>query len=190
AEAIVNLQLYRLTNTDVVQLEKELSQLSEAIKRLSAIINDKKQLANVIKKDLKEIQKKFGTPRLTSVEAEVDELKINLEVTVASEDVLVSITRDGYIKRTSLRSYTASNGEDFAMKEDDRLVGLFEINTTDNLLIFTDKGRYIFAPVHQLPDIRWKDLSQHLSSLASTDKGEKVVQAIPIRDFSVSEYLI
>ncbi|WP_440895535.1 DNA topoisomerase IV subunit A [Amphibacillus sp. Q70] len=190
AESIVSLQLYRLTNTDVTQLEKEAIQLSKTIEKLNQIITDEKKLTKVIKKDLKEIQKKFGTPRLTSVESEVEELKINLEVTVASEDVLVSITHDGYVKRTSLRSYTASNGEDFAIKEGDHLVSLFEINTTDSLLIFTNKGRYIFAPVHMLPEIKWKDLAQHLSNLANIDQGEKVIKAIPIRDFSAPQYLV
>ncbi|MBU5594176.1 DNA topoisomerase IV subunit A [Amphibacillus sp. MSJ-3] len=190
AESIVSLQLYRLTNTDVTQLEKEGIQLAETIDKLTKIINDEKQLVKVIKKDLRDIQKKFGTPRLTSIEAEVEELKINLEVTVASEDVLVSVTRDGYIKRTSLRSYTASNGEDFAIKEGDHLVSLFEINTTDCLLIFTNKGRYIYAPVHLLPEIRWKDLAQHLSNLANIDKGEKVIKAIPVRDMTEPKYLV
>ncbi|HHU20220.1 MAG TPA: DNA topoisomerase IV subunit A [Bacilli bacterium] len=190
AESIVNLQLYRLTNTDITQLEKEALELAKLVEQLSKIINDEKELANVIKKDLRQIKKDFPTPRLTSVEAEVDELKINLEVTVASEDVLVSVTQDGYVKRTSLRSYNASNGEDLEIKEGDHLVGLYEINTTDDILIFTDQGRYIVAPVHLLPDIRWKDLAQHLSSLASLKKGEKVVKVIPICDYTTPNYLV
>ena len=190
AESIVNLQLYRLTNTDVTQLEKESVELKKTIEQLSEIINDESKLASVIKKDLQQIKKDFPTPRLTSVEAEVEELKINLEVTVASEDVLVSVTRDGYVKRTSLRSFAASNEEDLEIKEGDYLVGLYEMNTTDDLLIFTNQGRYIFAPVHQLPDIRWKDLAQHLSSLANLEKGEKVVNAIPVRDFTTGQYLV
>ena len=190
AESIVNLQLYRLTNTDITQLEKEATELNKLIDDLSKVVNDKNELANVIKRDLKEIQKTFPTPRMTSVEAEVEELKINLEVTVASEEVLVSVTQDGYVKRTSLRSYTASNGEDFEIKEGDHLVGLYEINTTDDILIFTDQGRYIVAPVHLLPDIRWKDLAQHLSSLANLKKGEKVVKVIPIRDYKIPSYLV
>lgn len=190
AESIVNLQLYRLTSTDVVQLEKEASELAKQINQLTKVIGDEKQLAKVIAKDLRQIKKKFGTPRLTSIEKEIDELKFDLEVTVASEEVLVSITEEGYVKRTSLRSYTASNGEDFAMKEGDRLISLLEINTTDSLLLFTNKGRYISIPVHQLPDIRWKDLAQHLSNLADMNKGERIIKAIPIREFDDSKYLV
>ncbi|WP_067843688.1 DNA topoisomerase IV subunit A [Amphibacillus sediminis] len=190
AEAIVSLQLYRLTNTDITSLEKEAQDLRTRIEELEAIIADEKKLSQVIKQDLRQIKKKFATPRMTAIEAHVEELKINLEVMVASEDVVVTVTHEGYVKRTSLRSYAASNGDDLAIKEGDHLVGLFEINTTDTLLIFTNQGRYIFAPVHTLPDIRWKDLAQHVSSLVGIEKGEKVICAIPVRDFSVPQYLI
>ncbi|SDB89857.1 DNA topoisomerase IV subunit A [Pelagirhabdus alkalitolerans] len=190
AEAIVNLQLYRLTNTDITALEEEKAQLDQSIEELSSIINDDKKLKQVIKQDLKSVKKRFKTPRLTSIEKEVEEIKINLEVTVASEDVLASVTEQGYVKRTSLRSYAASNEEDLALKDDDHLIGLFEINTTDTLLLFTNRGRYLYMPVHMLPDIRWKDLAQHVSNIVSIEAEEKIVQAIPVRDFSIPNYLI
>jgi topoisomerase-4 subunit A len=190
AEAIVNLQLYRLTNTDITALQQELDALTKEMARLEKIVTDDKTLDNVIKKDLKDLKKRFNTVRLTTIEQEVEELKINLEVMIASEDVLVSVTHDGYIKRTSLRSYQASNGEDLAMKEEDRLVGLYEVNTTDTMLMFTNRGKYIYAPVHTLPDIRWKDLAQHASHLVGLDQGEKIIEAMPMRDFNTSEYLI
>src|SRR5690625_6631606 len=103
------------------------------------------------------MKKKYADDRRTSIEEEIDELKINIEVMIASEDVLVSVTKEGYVKRTSLRSYSASNGEDFAIKDEDHLVSLIELNTTDNILLFTSKGRYLCVPVHELADIRWKD---------------------------------
>lgn len=184
AEAIVNLQLYRLTNTDITSLQQEAEELQQKINELQAILDDEKQLIAVIKSDLKEIKKKYNSPRLTKIENKIEELKINLEVMVASEDVLVSVTRDGYVKRTSLRSYAASNGEDLAIKYDDHLVGLHEINTTDTVLLFTNKGKYIFAPVHTLPDIRWKDLGQHISNIVSIDKGDYIIKALPIRSFT------
>ncbi|PXW91855.1 DNA topoisomerase IV subunit A [Streptohalobacillus salinus] len=190
AEAIVNLQLYRLTNTDISALQNELTALEQQIEKLTRILSDEKALYHVIVTDLKDIKKRFKTERLTTIEKEVEELKINLEVMIASEDVLVSVTREGYIKRTSLRSYQASNGDGLAMKEGDRLVGLFEVNTTDTMLMFTDRGRYIYAPIHTLPDIRWKDLAQHASNLAGLDQGEKIVQAMPVRDFNDQSYLI
>lgn len=190
AEAIVNLQLYRLTNTDITSLTAEAKELENQIIELSEIIADEKKLARVIKQDLKQIKKRYHTPRLTKIEEKVEELKINLEVMVASEDVLVSVTEDGYVKRTSIRSYTASNGEDLAIKEEDHLVGLYEINTTDTILLFTNKGRYVYAPVHMLPDIRWKDIGQHVSNIVTIDKGEKIIKAIPVREFSNDKYLV
>ncbi len=190
AEAIVNLQLYRLTNTDITSLEKEADELRARIKELEEILGNEKKLLKVIKDDLKSLKKKYTEPRRTVIQQEIEELKINLEVMVASEDVLVSVTKEGYIKRTSLRSYAASNGEDLAIKDDDHLIALQEINTTDKLLVFTNKGRYLYLPVHELPDIRWKDLGQHISNIVSIQKDETLVKAIPVRDFNTNQYLV
>ncbi|WP_036824075.1 DNA topoisomerase IV subunit A [Pontibacillus yanchengensis] len=190
AEAIVNLQLYRLTNTDITSLQEEAEELKKRIAELETILSDEKKLLRVIKNDLKSMKKKYATNRVTAIEEEVEDLQINLEVMVASEDVLVSVTNEGYIKRTSLRSYGASNGGDFAMKDGDHLLGLFEINTTDTLLLFTNKGNYLFIPVHQLPDIRWKDLGQHLANIISIEKDERVIKAVPIRNFKEEKFLL
>ncbi|WBX79358.1 DNA topoisomerase IV subunit A [Virgibacillus salarius] len=190
AEAIVMLQLYRLTNTDITTLQQEAETLREKIKELEHILQSEKKLLQTIKKDLRKIKKTFATPRKTIVENEIEELKIDIEVMVASEDVLVSVTRDGYVKRTSLRSYSASNGEDFAMKEDDHIVGLIELNTTDKVLVFTNKGKYLYLPVHELPDIRWKDIGQHISNIVSIDKDERIIECIPVRDFKEDNFLL
>ncbi|MBN6205512.1 DNA topoisomerase IV subunit A [Ralstonia pickettii] len=189
AEAVVNLQLYRLTNTDITQLEKEAAELEKNIKEYEAILGSEAILMKNIKKDLREIKKKFKSPRLTQIEDKIEELKINIEVLVASEDVVVSVTKDGYLKRTSLRSYGASNTEDLMMKDLDYLIGLFEVNTTDNLLLFTNKGRFISFPVHELPDIRWKELGAHISHFASLENEEKIINVIPIREFKENKYL-
>lgn len=190
AEAIVMLQLYRLTNTDITLLQKEAEELLQKIKQLEAILASEKKLFNTIKKDLLQLKKTFANERRTKIENEIEELTINIEVLVASEDVVVSVTEDGYVKRTSIRSYTASNGEDLAIKDDDHLVRLMELNTTDKLLLFTNKGKYIYLPVHELPDIRWKDLGQHISNLVAIDKDEQIIQSIPVRDFNEEDYLL
>lgn len=190
AEAIVNLQLYRLTNTDITSLQQEAKELDDKIRYFQSILSDENKLFSVIKDDLRQIKKRYKTERLTTIENKIEELKINLEVLVASEDVLVSVTKDGYVKRTSLRSYSASNGEDLAIKDDDHLVGLLEMNTTDTILLFTNKGKYIFAPVHTLPDIRWKDLGQHISNMVAIEKGEHIIKTIPIRSFDSGTYLL
>ncbi|MGP4107099.1 DNA topoisomerase IV subunit A [Virgibacillus sp. L01] len=190
AEAIVMLQLYRLTNTDITSLEKEAEELRKAIEELESILSSEKKLFQLIKKDLRQLKKSFANSRKTDIEDKIEELTFNIEVTVASEDVVVSITRDGYVKRTSIRSYGASNGEDFAMKDEDYLVSLTELNTTDNLLLFTNKGKYIYIPVHALPDIKWKDLGQHISNIVSIDKDERIIQGIPVREFNDENYLV
>ncbi|WP_394217303.1 DNA topoisomerase IV subunit A [Halobacillus trueperi] len=190
SEAIVTLQLYRLTNTDITALQKEADELKKQIEYLEKLLSSENEMMKVIKSDLRSMKKQYNDDRMTKIEEKVEELKVDLEVTVASEDVLVSVTKDGYIKRTSLRSYAASNGEDFALKDGDHLLGLFEINTTDTILLFTNLGKYLFLPVHKLPDIRWKDLGQYISNIVQVDKGEYLVEAIPVRDFSSEEYLI
>ncbi|MEN2766331.1 DNA topoisomerase IV subunit A [Ornithinibacillus xuwenensis] len=190
AEAIVMLQLYRLTNTDITALEAEAEELRKQIAELESILASEQKLFETIKNDLKKLKKQFADRRKTQIEDEIEELTIDIEVTVASEDVLISATKEGYIKRTSIRSYAASNGEDLAIKDDDHLVGLIEANTTDKILLFTNKGKYLYIPVHELPDIRWKDIGQHISNIVSIEKDEYVIQCLPIREFKDEEYLI
>ncbi|KYG30538.1 DNA topoisomerase IV subunit A [Priestia endophytica] len=190
AEAIVSLQLYRLTNTDITALRAESEELQKKIDELEQILNSEQKLLSLIKKELRQVKKTYKTDRFTAIEEEIEELKINLEVMVPSEDVMVTVTNDGYVKRTSLRSYNASNGQDFGMKETDHILGCFEVNTTETLLLFTNKGSYLYMPIHELPDIRWKDLGQHVSSLIPLDKEEHLIQALPIEDFKKEDYLL
>lgn len=190
AEAIVSLQLYRLTNTDITALREESEELQQKIEELEQILNSEQKLLSLIKKELRQVKKTYKTDRFTAIEEEIEELKINLEVMVPSEDVMVTVTSDGYVKRTSLRSYNASNGQDFGMKETDHILGCFEVNTTETLLLFTNKGSYLYMPIHELPDIRWKDLGQHVSSLIPLDKEEHLIQALPIEDFKKEDYLL
>lgn len=168
AEAIVNLQLYRLTNTDITQLQAEAKELAETIAELTTILNEESELLKVIKKELREIKKKYTTPRLTEIEAEIQEIKIETQVLVAQEEVVVTVTRDGYVKRSSLRSYGASKPEEIGMKEGDSLLYSSQMNTLDHLLLVTNKGNTIYRPVHELPDLKWKDLGEHISQTVMT----------------------
>jgi topoisomerase-4 subunit A len=190
AEAIVTLQLYRLTNTDITALQKEAGELQKQISELEKLLSNENELMKVIKADLRSMKKQYNDARLTNIEEKVEELKVDLEVTVASEDVLVSVTKNGYVKRTSLRSYAASNGEDFALKDGDHLLRLYEMNTTDTILLFTNLGKYLFLPVHKMPDIRWKDLGQYISNIVQVEKDEFIVEALPIRNFDTDQYLL
>ncbi|PLR82444.1 DNA gyrase subunit A [Bacillus canaveralius] len=190
AEAIVSLQLYRLTNTDITALQQEADELAKKIEELSAILDSEKKLAAVIKKDLKDVKRRFEDQRRTSIEDEISEIKINLEVLVASEDVIVTLTKDGYLKRTSLRSFAASNGQDFGMKETDRLLSQLEMNTKEVVLLFTSKGNYLYLPVHEIPDTRWKDLGQHVANIVPIDRDEEIIEAIPVKDFNQEAFLL
>ncbi|MEB1807383.1 MAG: DNA topoisomerase IV subunit A [Bacillaceae bacterium] len=191
AEAIVTLQLYRLTNTDITTLQKEADELVKLINRLESILNSEKKLISVIKKDLLQIKEKFADERRTVIKKDVEEIKIDLEVLVPAEDVMVTVTKEGYVKRTSLRSYAASNSEPPGMKDEDYVIGHYHTNTVDTLLIFTKLGNYLHLPVHQLPDIRWKDNGQHVANLVSgLGREDEILHSMIVKEFSEEEYLV
>ena len=183
AEAIVSLQLYRLTNTDITELKNEEETLNKLVKELESVLAKESVLLKVIKKELLTVRKQFAEPRKSIIEDEIEEIKVTLDVLIPSEEVYVTVTKDGYIKRTSTRSYTASNGQDFAIKDSDYLLYKEPINMQSHLLLFTSKGNYIYQPVHELPDIRWKDLGQHISSIVPLDSQERIIQVMGIDSF-------
>lgn len=190
AEAIVMLQLYRLTNTDIVALEDEHAELEALIKELRNILDDHDALLSVIKDELNEIKKKFKVDRLSTIEAEISEIKIDKEVMVPSEEVILSVSHHGYIKRTSTRSFNASGVTEIGLKDGDRLLKYQEVNTQDTVLVFTNKGRYLFIPVHKLADIRWKELGQHVSQIVPIDEDEQVVDVYNVKDFNNNAFYV
>ena len=175
AEAIVSLQLYRLTNTDVTALEKEAAELTEKITRFQQILNDPQELDGVIKAELQEVAKKYGSERLTEIQDEISELKIDTKVTVAEEDVMVLISKQGYVKRSSIRSYTASGEQDNGLRDEDQPVFQGKVNTLNHVLMFTNKGNMIYRPVHEITEMRWKDTGEHLSQTIGLDADEFVL---------------
>lgn len=183
AEAIVTLQLYKLTNTDVTELEKELSMLMALVKELRSILESEEQLKTVMKEDLKRVKKEYATPRKTDIKDEITEIKIDTTVMIPKEDVLVMITKDGYIKRTSWRSYQASS-EEASLKDNDYALGLFELNTLDTILLFTNLGNYLYVPVHIIPDIKWKEMGKHISNIIKLEEQEEIISVVPVSDFS------
>lgn len=183
AEAIVMLQLYRLTNTDIVALQQEKTELDEYVKELENILNDDHVLRKVIIKELKEVKALYPSPRLTEIKSEVTEVTIDKEAMIISEDVYVSITKDGYIKRISQRSFKASDKTAFGKKEEDDLLILTQVNTLDKLLVFTNMGNYLYIPVHELEDFKWKDLGKHISYMVKVESDEKMIACIVVRNF-------
>lgn len=189
AEAIVNLQLYRLTNTDVAVLEEELSNLTKIIKALEEILKDPEKLNAVIKEEMRRIKKEYGTERKTQIQDEIEEIKIDNTIMLPKEDVIVVVTKEGYVKRVSQRSYASSNGEDTMLKENDYIVGIYNMNTMDTLLVFTNLGNYLYIPVYEIAECKWKELGKHISNIISISSGESVINAMPVYDFNDNIYI-
>ena len=189
AEAIVTLQLYRLTNTDIVTLENEEAELRDKITMLKAIIGDERTMFNVMKRELREVKKKFGNPRLTELQAQAQTIEIDTASLIVEEETFVSVTRGGYIKRTSPRSYNSSTVDEVGKRDDDELIFVQQAKTTQHLLIFTNLGNVIYRPVHEITDIRWKDIGEHLSqTITNFATDEEVLYAEIVDDFEEQTY--
>lgn len=190
AEAIVMLQLYRLTNTDIVSLQEEKSTLDEKMLYLQGILDSDETLRGVIIDRLKEVKSLFKIPRLSDIRDEIQEIKIDEKAMILSEDVIVSITRDGYIKRISKRSAKSSEGSELGKKDDDYVVEILDTNTQKHLLVFTNKGNYLYIPVFKIEEFKWKDLGKHVSYLVKLDSTEKIIQVIEVSDFNKNLYIL
>ena len=186
AEAIVMLQLYKLTNTDVTELEKELASLTVTVTGLEEILASEDKLKIVMKEELRRVKKEYAVNRKTEIKDEITEIKIDTTVMIPKEDVLVMVTKDGYIKRTSWRSYQASQ-EEATLKDNDYILGLYELNTLDTLLLFTNLGNYLYVPVHTIYDMKWKEMGKHISNLIKLEENEEVISVIPVTDFNTNK---
>lgn len=186
AEAIVNLQLYRLTNTDVDVLKEEYNNLLLIIRGLEAILSDEAKLKGVMKEELRKIKSEYATPRKTEIKEEITEIRIDTTSMIPKEDCIVVVTKDGYVKRVSMRSYIART-ENTSLKEGDYILGLYELNTLDTVLLFTDFGNYLYVPVYELPDLKWRDMGKHISNIIQLSSGENIVASIPVSNFSLQQ---
>ncbi len=183
AEAIVNLQLYKLTNTDVTELENEMAQKKKEIELWTQILENEEALKHVMKTELKYIKKEYATERKTEIKDEVTEIKIDTTSLIPKEDCMVVVTNEGYIKRVSRRSYGASD-EETGLKDGDYVIGLYEANTMDTLLLFTDLGNFLYIPVYEIPDLKWKDLGKHVSNLIKINAEEAIIYAYLTSQFN------
>ena len=188
ATEIVNLQLYRLTNTDIVILQEEKTNLEKIMAMLEEILASPEKLNMVIKQELKKIKKEYSTPRKTAILDEVEDIKIDTTEMIPKEDVIVVVTNDGYIKRVSQRSYD-SNTEETSLKDGDYVLGLYSINTIQTILVFTDKGNYLYLPVYEIPEVKWKEMGKHVSNIITMLPGEKVIGAMPVYNFAEDRYI-
>ena len=190
AEAIITLQLYRLSNTDVTLLEEEMKELQALIAKYELILKDENELKSVMKEELRAVKKEFAEPRKTDIKEEITDIKIDSTEMIAKEDVIVALTKDGYIKRTSQRSYSSSNNETPQLKDGDYIIGMFELNTLDTVLVFTSLGNYLYIPVHVIPALVWKDQGKHVSNIVKLEQDEQVISVIPVRDFNAKDTIV
>ena len=187
AEAIVTLQLYRLTNTDVVALEEKMRNLRLIIANLEAILNDEEKLKGVMKDELRMVKKEYATPRKTEIVEEVEEIKIDNTQMIPKEDCIVVVTKEGYVKRVSTRSY--NKDEETTLKDGDYVIGLYKVNTMDTLLLFTNLGNYLYVPVYEIPESKWKDLGKHISNIIKIEADESVIHSTFVKEFNDDEYI-
>ena len=180
AEAIVMLQLYRLTNTDIVTLEKHLKELLEEIERLNGIINDPEKLNGEIKKELRRIKKEYAVPRKTEIRETITEIKINAEELIQDEKTIVVLSRDGYLKRVSPKSYNPS--ETTGLKPGDSVLSLYNASTLDRFMILTDLGNYLYLRVHDIPEAKWKEMGKHISNIVPVSPDEAVIKGFVVND--------
>lgn len=180
AEAIVALQLYRLTNTDVTALENELANLNERIAKFKQILLDDHELALVIKQELRAIKKSFDSPRQTQIESEVQKLTVDTKITVANEEVMVLVSHAGYIKRSSMRSFNASDFSDNGLREDDYPLLVTKTSTLSHLFMFTNQGNVIYRPVHEVMDAKWKETGEHISQTIGLADDEEIITALVV----------
>lgn len=189
ATAIVMLQLYRLTNTDIVTLEQNLANLKKIIAELTSILNDPNKLNTVIKDDLRRIKKEYGIPRKTEIKEDITEIKINQQDLITKEKVIIVLTSDGYLKKISIKSYSSNDGPT-AIKPGDYVISYLQTNNLNKILIFTSNGNYLYLPIHEIPSCKWKDLGKHISNIVTLNENEKVVNAFVINENNLNPDLI
>ena len=182
ADYIVTLQLYRLTNSDINDFIEEYNNLKKIIAGLEAILNDSEKLKDVMKQELRNIKKEYATPRKTEIKDEVMDISIDEKDMISKEDVVVLVTKDGYLKRSSLRSYSSTDGIP-VLKDNDYPIAIYETSTLETILLFTNYGNFLFIPVYTIFDCKWKDLGKHVSNLIPLSDGEEIIAALRINDF-------
>ncbi len=181
AEAIVTLQLYRLTNTDIVTLEEESKKLEGLIQECEEILNDEAKLKSVMKSELRDVKRKYANPRKTQIVDEITEIKVDLKEMIPNEKVVVVVTNDGYVKKVSLKSYNSTT-EETALKPGDFVRSKYFVTTQDTLLLFTNLGNYLYVPVHKIAECKWKDLGKHISNTVVIKEEEKIVASMILKD--------
>ena len=190
AEAIVTMPLYKLSHTDEVILEKEKETLLKDIETLNGILEDEAKLNRVLVRELKAVADKYGDERRTTIEEKQEVTPIDKRELIAKDDVMVALTRDGYLKRSTIKSYRSSGDNALpGIKDGDELIGMGQLITTDYLICFTNQGNYIAVPVHKITENRWKDEGSHLNAFSTLAANEKIIKCIAVSELRDDIYL-
>lgn len=183
AEALLNMQLYRLSNTDVTTLVNEGESLKASIKDLNELLSSEDKMNRLICKDLKTIKDKYADPRRTDLQQGELDLKVDMKDLVTKDETMICFTRDGYLKRTSMRSYNSVSDSMPGLKDGDVIRGIAKCYTTDNLLLFTTLGNFLSIPVYKLFDNKWKEEGKHINEIGSVSNAEKIIGGILVSEF-------
>ncbi len=181
AEAIVMMQLYKLTNTDVTILKEEYKKLIDEINYLKSILENENNLKKTIKEELRELKKNYSTPRKTIIKDEITQIKIDELAMVDKNDFIVIVSKNGYVKKVSIKSF--NNKEQLNLREEDYIENIYKINNLDTILFFTNLGNYLYLPVRDIPESKNKDLKEHISSFIGISDGEKIIRSIGVHNF-------
>ena len=190
AEAIVTLQLYRLSSTDIVELKEEYANLQKTMNVLKGVLSHEELLRQLMIKELREVIMLCPSERKTEIQHSISEIVIDKQEMIVNERVMLSITKGGYIKRTSLRSYNASDNALPTIKEEDELLGYKEVDTKDHLVVITDNGNYMDMPIYEIGEFKWKDLGEHISTYSNLNGSEKILAAYIVKDYKTDAWLI
>ena len=183
AEAIVMMQLYKLTNTDVTDLKNEYERLVKEIEYFRSILGSEEILMGVIKDKLRSVKREFSDERRTTIKDEISEIKIDTLDMVSKEDFIVCVSKSGYVKKVSLKSYNSNENEYPGVKENDYIEGFYKLNNLDTILLFTNLGNYLYLPVREIVEAKYKDLGNHISNYIAVSDGERIVRSIAINKF-------
>lgn len=196
AEAIAMMPLYRISNLEIRTLKEEHEQLTKEVAEMEDLLKNIDKLNKVIIKNIKEMAKVLAKERRTVIRDEKFRIEqIDATKLISKEDCMVVLTRDGYIKRTSLVSYQKSLGENSVdnlpkIKLGDQIKLLLKTDTHNNILAFTNLGNFFYIPIHMIPDIKWKEEGRHINSLITCDPKEKVVKAYVMSEFTKGLYVV
>jgi len=184
SEAIVMLQLYKLSNTDITTLENEKHALEEDIEFLNGILEDRNKLNRLLIRDLKAISDKYGSERKTQIIEKEETKQIDVRDLIAKEEVMVSVSRDGYFKQSTIKSFKSSGDNPLpGLKDGDTCIYSGPVMTTDYLISFTNLGNFLYLPVYELPTEKWKDEGKHINIKVNLNPNEKIVRVYAVEKF-------